>query len=220
VTGNLIHDIHTTCLFGGYETGGIKFHGAIDTIISRNHIYGCGDFSGIWLDWMCQGAQVTCNLMHDNSGSRGDFFLEMQHGPQLVANNLFLSTCSCQIVSKGVAFAHNLFTTPIKHQRFDERLTPFHHPHSTELAGMREGDGWYLAVSQDTSWRGEVNRKLVTTARLGKAIASSLAYDDLDGSELRIATDYFGKKRDEMNPFPGPFEDVTSGSRMINVWVN
>jgi alpha-L-arabinofuranosidase len=284
VTGNLIHDIHTTCLFGGYETGGIKFHGAIDTIISRNHIHGCGNFSGIWLDWMCQGAQVTCNLMHDNSGRHGDLFLEMQHGPLLVANNLFLSTCSSQIVSKGIAFAHNLFTTPIKHQRFDERVTPFHHPHSTELAGMREGDGgdhrfynniltaknsltkleeailpsfaagnvfvneavpskfdveallkpgfdcglklteepdgWYLAVSQDTSWRCEVNRKLVTTARLGKTIASSLAYDDLDGSELRIATDYFGKKRDEMNPFPGPFEDVTNGSRMIKVWVN
>ena len=67
---------------------GIKFHGAIDVVISRNHIYRCGDVAGIWLDWMAQGAQVTGNLMHDNRGA-GDIFCEMQHGPMLVANNLF-----------------------------------------------------------------------------------------------------------------------------------
>ena len=74
VTGNDIHDIHVRRLFGGAEMAGIKFHGAIDAVISRNHIYRCGDVSGIWLDWMAQGAQVTGNLMHDNSGILGDIF--------------------------------------------------------------------------------------------------------------------------------------------------
>jgi len=44
---------------------GIKFHGAIDTEISRNHIY--NTCLAIWLDWMAQGPHVTRNLMHDNT---------------------------------------------------------------------------------------------------------------------------------------------------------
>ena len=39
VTGNTIQDIRVRQLFGGAEMAGIKFHGAIDTEISRNHIY-------------------------------------------------------------------------------------------------------------------------------------------------------------------------------------
>jgi alpha-N-arabinofuranosidase len=66
VTGNEIHDIHLGQTFGGQEMAGIKFHGAIDVVISGNHIYRCGPRAGIWLDWMAQGAQVTGNLMHDN----------------------------------------------------------------------------------------------------------------------------------------------------------
>ncbi|MHC4240387.1 MAG: DUF1565 domain-containing protein, partial [Planctomycetota bacterium] len=64
VTGNTIHDIHMRRLFDGAEMAGIKFHGAIDTVISRNHIY--RTCLGIWLDWMTQGTRVTRNLLHDN----------------------------------------------------------------------------------------------------------------------------------------------------------
>ena len=67
---------------------GIKFHGAIDSIISKNHIYRSGNF-GIWLDWMTQGTRVTGNLLHDNRNK--DLFLEVNHGPFLVDHNLFLS---------------------------------------------------------------------------------------------------------------------------------
>ncbi len=137
ITGNDIHDIHVQQLFGGAEMAGIKFHGAIDVTISRNHIYRCGDVAGIWLDWMAQGAQVTGNLLHDNTGGCGDLFCEMQHGPILVANNLFLSQHrSFALNSQGIAFAHNLIAGPISNYRSDTRVTPFHRAHSTELAGM------------------------------------------------------------------------------------
>ena len=53
ITDNVIHDIHIRQLFSGAEMAGIKFHGAIDTLIARNHIYRC--CRGIWLDWMAQG---------------------------------------------------------------------------------------------------------------------------------------------------------------------
>jgi alpha-N-arabinofuranosidase len=123
---------------------GIKFHGAIDVVISHNHIYRCGDVAGIWLDWMAQGAQVMGNLLHDNVGGCGDIFFEMQHGPILVANNLMLSKGSAfALNSQGVAFAYNLITGPIGNHCGDDRSTPYHPAHSTQLAGLynaRKGD--------------------------------------------------------------------------------
>ena len=84
VTGNTIHDIHVRRLFSGCEMAGIKFHGAIDVEISRNHIY--RTCLGLWLDWMAQGTHVSGNLFHDNDL---DLFVEVNHGPFLVDNNLF-----------------------------------------------------------------------------------------------------------------------------------
>jgi len=282
VTGNVIHDIHLRQLFGGAEMAGIKFHGAIDVIISHNHIYRCGDVAGIWLDWMAQGARVTGNLMHDNTGWCGDLFFEMQHGPLLTDNNLLLSKHRIYLNSKGVAFAHNLIAAPVEQERFDGRDTPFHKPHSTEVAGLHnstngdqrfynnlfaapsslngldnamlpcfaEGnvfthgarpskfdagavlasdydlgiklterpDGWYLELSEDPRWRDQASRKRVTTELLGKAVVSGCAYENRDGSPLRIDTDYFGAKRGEKSPFPGPFEVAASANHPVKVW--
>ncbi len=135
ITGNDIHDIHVRELFGGAEMAGIKFHGAIDVAISHNHIYRCGAVAGLWLDWMAQGAQVTGNLFHDNRSQ--DIFFEMQHGPILVANNLFLSQRrSFELNSQGVAFVHNLIAGTIASSRGDTRSTPFHPAHATEIAGL------------------------------------------------------------------------------------
>ena len=134
VTGNTIFNIDSRRLFSGAEQGGIKFHGAIDTVIADNHIYRSGLF-GLWLDWMCQGAQVTGNLIHDND-YEADLFLEMQHGPLLIANNIFLSTRACAINSKGMAFAHNLFTGLMRTYVHDLRQTPYHPAHSTDIAGI------------------------------------------------------------------------------------
>jgi alpha-N-arabinofuranosidase len=132
VTGNTIHDIHVRQLFSGAEMAGIKFHGAIDVEISRNHIY--RTIRGIWLDWMAQGAHVTGNLLHENLDQ--DLFMEVDHGPFLVDNNIFLSPQMLLIFSQGGAFAHNLVTGNMRVVPLDRRLTPFHKAHSTELAGL------------------------------------------------------------------------------------
>jgi hypothetical protein len=140
IEGNDIHDIHTRNLFTGAEMAGIKFHGAIDVVIRGNHIYRCGDVAGIWLDWMAQGAQLTGNLMNDNTGQYGDIFCEMQHGPILLANNILLSKrMSICLNSQGIAVVHNLIVGSINDIRGDTRGTPFLVPHSTELAGMFNG---------------------------------------------------------------------------------
>ncbi len=133
VTDNTIHDIHVRRLFGGAEMAGIKFHGAIDTLISRNHIYRC--CRGIWLDWMNQGSRVTRNLLHDNGPSE-DLFVEVNHGPFLVDNNIMLSDNGILINSQGGAYAHNLIAGKIRVIHGEGRLTPYHKPHATEVAGL------------------------------------------------------------------------------------
>ena len=60
--------------------------------------------------------------------------------------------------------------------------------------------------------------KLITTELLGKAKASGLAYENSDGSPLKIDQDYFGKKRKEKNPTPGPFENPGNGMLKLKLW--
>jgi alpha-N-arabinofuranosidase len=142
ITGNVIHDIHVRRLFSGAEMAGIKIHGAIDTQISHNHIY--RTCLAIWLDWMAQGTRVTGNLLHDNDTG---LFVEVDHGPFLIDNNLFLSGRSLLDMSEGGAYVHNLFAGPIEPRPELGRETPFHKAHSTEVAGLRKipgGDDRYF----------------------------------------------------------------------------
>jgi len=133
ITHNVIHDIHIRQLFAGAEMGGIKIHAAIDTEISGNHIY--RTCRGIWLDWMAQGTRVTRNLLHDNNTSE-DLFMEVNHGPFLIDNNIFLSGRSLRDWSQGCAYVHNLFAGHIHLRPELNRETPYHPAHSTEVAGL------------------------------------------------------------------------------------
>ncbi len=137
VENNDIHDIHVRRLFSGAEMAGIKFHGAIDTVIRRNQIH--KTCLGIWLDWMAQGTRVTQNLMHGNASH--DLFVEVNHGPFLVDNNLFLSDSSLLDVSEGGAYVHNLFGGSLVGSPEPYRQTPWHKPHTTELGGLKDVGG-------------------------------------------------------------------------------
>jgi alpha-N-arabinofuranosidase len=133
VTDNTIHDVHVRKLFTGAEMAGIKFHGAIDVEISHNHIY--RTVRGLWLDWMAQGTYVSRNLFHDNDE---DVFVEVDHGPFVMENNLLLSALSLRDNSQSGAYAHNLFAGAIHLYPFDRRQTPFLKVHSTEVAGLHD----------------------------------------------------------------------------------
>ncbi|PVX44466.1 uncharacterized protein DUF1565 [Flavobacterium sp. 103] len=134
ISGNTIHDIHLKRLFSGYEMAGIKFHGAVDVQIIGNHIYRSD--MGIWLDWMAQGVHVANNLMHDNTA--WDLFLEVNHGPMMIYNNIFLSKVNLYMNSRGAVFAHNLFGGKIGVISYDSRLTPYHKPHSTDIVALHD----------------------------------------------------------------------------------
>jgi alpha-N-arabinofuranosidase len=232
---------------------------------------------------MAQGAQVTGNLFHDNSQ---DIFFEMQHGPILVANNLFLSRHRVLgLNAQGLAFAHNLIEGTIAGFRGDGRVTPYQLAHRTEFGGLypaatgdsgdhrfynnlfvapcslqvldktmlpcfaagnvftqgtqpakfdtdplrlpdfdpgvkleQKSDGWYLTLAEDRAWRAAAKCQTVTTAKLGQTKVSGCAFENPDGSALRINTDYFGRKRDRQNPFPGPFEKMADTQTAFKVW--
>lgn len=133
IENNNIYNIWAKRQFTGAEMGGIKIHASIDMIIKNNRLANCG--RGLWLDWMAQGTRVTGNLLYNNTTD--DLFVEVNHGPFLIENNLFLSDLSLRDWSEGGAYVHNLFAGNIE-IRPQSRLTPYHLPHSTELAGLKE----------------------------------------------------------------------------------
>jgi len=62
---------------------------------------------------MAQGTRVTGNLYHDNLS---DDLFEVDHGPFLVDNNIFLSPTTLLSVSQGGAYVHNLIAGDIQKQ--------------------------------------------------------------------------------------------------------
>ena len=133
IENNTIYNIWKKRQFTGAEMGGIKIHASIDMIIKNNRLYNCG--RGLWLDWMAQGTRVTQNLLYNNTTD--DIFVEVNHGPFLIDNNILLSKLSVRDWSEGGAYVHNLFSGNFE-LRPQNRLTPYHKPHSTELAGLKK----------------------------------------------------------------------------------
>jgi hypothetical protein len=139
ITGNHIYDVWERRQFTGAEMGGIKLHAAIDVLIEGNRIHNAG--RGLWMDWMAQGTRITRNLLYDNTTD--DLFVEVNHGPFLVDNNLFLSPLSLKDWSEGGAYAHNLFLGQIESRPEPGRKTPYHPAHSTRVTDIvttRGGD--------------------------------------------------------------------------------
>ena len=277
ITHNHIFNIWTKRGFGGVEIAGIKIHGAIDVLIRNNRLHNVNE--GIWLDWMAQGARVTGNLCYQNNH---DFFAEVDHGPYLVDNNIFLSDVALWNWSQGGAFVHNLVAGKIIADHQDERRIPYFLPHSTEVVGLKdfrggddrfynnifvgkgagldvcnssevptqadgnayftgakpftgethqleqtgfdpelkivdEGREVYLHIVLDPSPK-SLKTALVTTERLGKPKITGGAYENPDGSSLKINTDYFGNQRNMANPSVGPFENPGVGKLKLKVW--
>ena len=142
IENNDIYNIWTKRMWTGAEMGGIKIHASIDMIIRNNRLTNCG--RGLWLDWMAQGTRVTGNLLYNNSTD--DIFVEVNHGPFLIENNILLSELAIRDWSEGGAYVHNLIAGNIELLP-QGRETPYQLPHSTEVGGLRTtkcGDNRYF----------------------------------------------------------------------------
>ncbi|MHC4212065.1 MAG: right-handed parallel beta-helix repeat-containing protein [Planctomycetota bacterium] len=136
VTGNHIYNIHINKPFSGAEMAGIKLHAPIDTLIKNNRIH--DTCLAIWLDWMTQGTRVTANLCYNSTSQ--DLFVEVNHGPYVIDNNIFLSKTALRDWSQGGAFAHNIFAGKIRREP-QSRKTPYHKEHSTQIQGLSNTRG-------------------------------------------------------------------------------
>jgi alpha-N-arabinofuranosidase len=116
-----------------------------------------------------------------------------------------------------VAASGNVFTKGAQASKFDtEALLKPEFDVGARLT--QKDDGWYLEINADTKWASEQKRKLVTTELLGKAKIPDLPFENPDGTPLKLDTDYFGKRRNAGNPFPGPFEAIKDGKQEVKVW--
>jgi len=142
IEDNHISTIAVKREFYGYEIAGIKLHAAIDVEIRHNHIHDCT--LGIWLDWQTQGTRISRNLLHNNNR---DLFVEVSHGPYLVEHNVLGSPASLELFSQGGAFVNNLVCGTVRIEPVPDRATPYHVPHSTQVAGygvIVGGDDRYI----------------------------------------------------------------------------
>lgn len=137
IEGNHIYDINAKRQFGGAELGCIKLHAAIDVII-RNNFFDNG-YNGVWLDWQAMGTRITGNIFINND--HWDLWTEVTHGPCLVDNNLMLSPNGYFDWSQGTAFVHNIIAGTFVLNPVNERYTPYHSPHSTQIAGIMSFPG-------------------------------------------------------------------------------
>lgn len=141
IENNDIYNIWTKRMWTGAEMGGIKIHASIDMLIKDNRLSNCG--RGLWLDWMCQGCRVSGNLLYGNTTD--DLFVEVNHGPFLIENNILLSPLAIRDWSEGGAYVHNLIAGTIE-IRPQKRSTPYQVAHGTDIAGLAKtkcGDNRY-----------------------------------------------------------------------------
>lgn len=130
IYNNHIYNIGIKHEFFGWEIAAIKFHAAIDTQIYCNCIHSCT--LGFWMDWEAQGTRISRNLFYNNSR---DGNIEVTHGPLLIDNNIFASSYGFDNHAQGTAFVNNLICGHMYQVSITDRATPYHLPHSTEIAG-------------------------------------------------------------------------------------
>jgi hypothetical protein len=148
ICGNLIEDTNYRKEFGGWETAAIKFHNSVDTTISGNLIRGVfhqeqGAF-GIWMDFGNQGTRITRNIIYNTQAAT--IFLEMDHGPTLVDNNILIGP-AVRSNSEATVFAQNLCVDcGYDYAPDTQRQSQYYKPHTTEVVGRKTG------TAQDDKW--------------------------------------------------------------------
>ena len=63
-----------------------------------------------------------------------------------------------------------------------------------------------------------MNTQVVSTELLGKALIPNQRFENPNGTEITIDSDYFGKQRNLENPFPGPFRFESKELIRLKVW--
>jgi hypothetical protein len=99
---------------------------------------------GIWIDYANQGIRITGNVIYDTQAAT--VFLEMNHGPTLVDNNILIGE-KVRSNSEATIFAHNLFVDcSYQYNPDTKRRSAYYTPHTTKTVGTKTG------TAQDEMW--------------------------------------------------------------------
>jgi hypothetical protein len=82
---------------------------------------------------------------------------------------------------------------------------------------VEEGENGYLHLTFNNSFY-DHKGKIITTEILGKAKIPKAAFDNPDGTPLRIDHDFFGNVRTGETTVAGPFSNLNKGSVVLKVW--
>ncbi|MFI6076390.1 right-handed parallel beta-helix repeat-containing protein [Actinoplanes sp. NPDC051343] len=200
IEDNHIYNIAVKREFYGHEIAGIKLHAAIDVVIRHNRIH--DTTLGIWLDWQTQGTRVSRNLIY---GNNRDIYVEVSHGPYLLEHNVFGSPASIELMSQGGAFVSNLVCGTLVVVPVPERPTPYHRPHSTQVAGyaaIHAGDDRYVG---NVFLGGDIASAYGPGSRDGEAAGYGTAF--YNGHTTSLA-DFIARAGDPALGDHNRFEDV------------
>ncbi len=206
ISGNLIEDTNYRKEFGGWETAAIKFHNSVDTVLSGNLIRGVfhqeqGAF-GIWMDFGNQGTRITRNIIYNTQAAT--IFLEMDHGPTLVDNNVLVGQ-DVRSNSEATVFAHNLFVDcGYDYSPDTGRRSEYYAPHTTKIVGRKTG------TAQDDRWFNNIFiRRGLNRVKTGPGYASD--YNVLLEGAKKSS---FGDKNSVVDPYVTGFaiEDQPQGA--------
>jgi len=82
---------------------------------------------------------------------------------------------------------------------------------------VEEGEKGYLQLAFNKNYY-DHKVKIITTEILGKAKMPKAAFDNPDGTPLKIDTDYFGKLRTGESAVAGPFSNLKTGEVKLELW--
>ena len=204
IEDNHIYNIALKREFYGYEIAGIKLHAAIDVAIRHNRIHDCS--LGTWLDWQTQGTRVSRNLFY---GNNRDLFIEVSHGPHIVEHNVLASPVSLELFSQGGAFVNNLVCGTVLLGPVLDRPTPYHVPHSTQVAGyaaIHGGDDRHIG---NVFLGGDAGSAYGPTARFGAGVGYGTAgYDGHPASPAEYLAQVDDPSRGDHERFMGVKQPV------------
>jgi hypothetical protein len=162
IEDNLITDCGWMPITHHYETAGVKVHYTVNCLFRRNVLLRNRSSAALWFDGYSTNTRITQNVFYDTSDSPfASIFIEVTQGPNLVDNNLIISSRSHGIyehdsarllvlqnlIANGAGSAVYLNLGDPNRKFNDTHPQELHRVHGNLLAGF-EG---YVTFPTDTS---------------------------------------------------------------------
>ncbi len=214
-----------------WETGGIKTHGNVNTLIRRNRILDTHHGPGIWMDFANVNSRCSQNVVVGSRTVNGGIFIEASLRPNMIDHNFVWDTRGAGIYEhdcRGQIICHNLIgrsTGPAVFLR--GKIT------NRRVSGEPIVGGDHTVVNNVLV----ANKEAIRTKDKQRDLANNLTdgvVADFDRKALTltwhvtgarpkcspvkgVTHDFFGKVRPPGPPLPGPFPALPVKSTAVKL---